>query len=235
MNRAISFKVNSTDDSKVYIANSIDDFIYKICKIITKQAREKISSMGSFTFVLSGGRTPVLIFRELAKNYQSLIEWGKVHFFWVDERCVDSNDIDSNYNLANINLISKISTVGSIHRIRGELAPRLGAKIYSEELIAFFDKSEIKFDLVLLGMGEDGHVGSIFPNSKEIELRNEVVLPTEKKYKGHYRITLGLDILNKSDFNLLLVNNKQKLRVLESKDDTFPVNRIKNKEIIILK
>jgi len=219
--------MQSTKMSNRIQTYSKSEFIKKICESINEQASKNIKEKGSFTFVLSGGRTPKDIFMELAKNYKNSIEWRKVHFFWLDERCVEPTHVDSNYKLAYDYLISKLDVVVSVHRIKGELEPNEAAKKYEQEIKEFFGTNEIKFDFILLGMGEDGHVASLFPNSRELELVEHLVLASEKKYNEYYRVTLGLDLINNSKYNLLLVNSREKKDVLYNIEKKYPIHRIK--------
>ena len=218
-------------DSILY-TNSNEEFIKTICKTIQEQATENIKEKGSFTFVLSGGRTPKDIFIELALNYRNSIDWRKVHFFWLDERCVEATHEDSNYKLAYDNLLSKLNRVGSIHRIKGELKPKQAATEYKEDLLQFFGMDEVTFDFILLGMGEDGHIASLFPNSKEINLVGDMVLETERNYNGCGRITLGLNFINRSLCKVLMIKGEEKLKILKSGDSAFPVNSLENLNVI---
>jgi len=206
-------------------------FIQKVCETIKEQANESIKEKGSFTFVLSGGRTPKNIFIELAKNYQNSIVWSKVHFFWLDERCVEPSHEDSNYKLAYDHLISKIDYVGSVHRIKGELEPDQAAQEYEEGIKEFFGANEVKFDFILLGMGEDGHIASLFPNSKELKLTNHIAFASEKQYHGHRRVTLGLEIINNSSI-FLIINNK-KYNIYKKKELKLPCHMLKDEVYII--
>lgn len=215
-------------------ATSNQEFIRIVCETIKEQANKNIEEKGSFTFVLSGGRTPKDIFTELAKNYKDSIDWSMVHFFWLDERCVEPSHVDSNYKLAYDTLISKLDCVGSVHRIKGEMEPNNAAKIYEEELLSFFGINVIKFDFVLLGMGEDGHVASLFPKSKELGLVSDIVLVTQRKYDKYRRITLGLNLINVSLYKILLVKGVDKLNILNSEDLSFPIKKINQKNIVYL-
>ena len=142
--------------------------------------------------------------------------------------------MNSNFKLAYDHLISKLKTVGSIHRINGEIEENKAAKEYQEELLNFFNTKEIRFDFALLGMGKDGHVASLFPKSEEIKKRNDLVLVTNKTYNGFKRITMGLDLINRINYKLLLVIGKDKFKTLVSKDDSLPINKINNKEVVYL-
>jgi len=212
-----------------------EEFVKTVCETIKEQAEKNIKEKDSFTFVLSGGRTPKAIFEELALNYKESIDWSKVHFFWLDERCVEPKHEDSNYKLAYDHLISKLDSVGSVNRMKGELNPQIAAKEYKEEILNFFGADEVRFDFVLLGMGEDGHVASLFPNSAEVKKVSDLVLATERVYGGYRRITLGLNLINMSRCKLLMVKGKQKLDNLEKNDVNLPINKIVNKQIVYIK
>jgi len=210
------------------------EFVKKICEIIFEQTTISIKKKDSFTFVLSGGRTPKAIFEELALNYKESIEWSKVHFFWLDERCVSSTHDDSNYKLAYDHLISKLDDVGSVHRMKGDIDPKLATKEYKQKILSFFGDKELIFDFILLGMGEDGHVASLFPDSDENNKSSEIVLHTKDKHNGYYRISLGIDLINSSKNNLLLINNKQKKIIYENKELNLPIHKVKIDRVIIL-
>jgi 6-phosphogluconolactonase len=214
--------------------NSQEEFVNVVCETIKEQADKNIKEKDSFTFVLSGGRTPKAIFEELALNYKKSIEWSKVHFFWLDERCVSPSHKDSNYKLAYDHLISKLADVGSVHRMKGEIDPNQAAKEYKEEILSFFGADEVKFDFVLLGMGEDGHVASLFPDSAEVKKVSDLALATERVYGGYRRITLGLNLINMSMFKLLMVKGEEKMRNLENCDEKLPINKIKDKKVVCI-
>lgn len=211
--------------------NSNKEFIKTICEIIKEEANKNIKEKNSFTFVLSGGRTPKDIFIELALNYKESIEWSKVHFFWLDERCVEPTNENSNYKLAYDYLISKLDKVGSVHRMKGELNPEVATKEYKEKILNFFGADEVRFDFVLLGMGEDGHVASLFPNSVEFKKVSDLVLATEKSYGGYRRVTLGLNLINMSRYKLLMVSGGEKLELLKG-FKTEPITLIEKINIV---
>lgn len=213
---------------------SQNEFVKIVCEKIKDESLKKIKEKGNFTLVLAGGQTPKIIFNELVLNYEKNIEWSKTSLFWIDERCVEPIDVNSNFKLAYDHLISKLKTVGSIHRIKGEIEENKAAKEYQEELLNFFNTKEIRFDFALLGMGKDGHVASLFPKSEEIKKRNDLVLVTNKTYNGFKRITMGLDLINRINYKLLLVIGKDKFKTLVSKDDSLPINKINNKEVVYL-
>ncbi|WP_159090924.1 6-phosphogluconolactonase [Aquimarina aquimarini] len=206
---------------------SVEEFVKIGCELIVEQAKESIEYNERFSLVLSGGRTPKLFFEELIKGYKEKINWSKVDIFWLDERCVPPNHDESNYNLAFKHLISKIDNIGGVYRIKGEMEPEVASKLYEEEIHKYFKKHQVNFfDFILLGMGEDGHVASLFPGSEEVEEKEKLVVCTKKEYNGHKRISLSLELINKSK-KLLIINNKSKYNLFfENRDKNYPIHRI---------
>jgi 6-phosphogluconolactonase len=162
--------------------------------------RQTLSKKNDFTLLLSGGRTPEALYSALANPaIQSNIEWSRIHLFWGDERFVSSNHPESNYGAARNLLISKVKIPRSnVHPIATErLTPQEASEKYEAELRAFFkigDDSPPRFDLILLGVGEDGHIASLFPGGPELREKKRWVVPTILgKIKSH-RISLTLQI-----------------------------------------
>jgi len=136
--------------------------------LFIKQAAQSIAERGQFLVALNGGSTPARLFQLLATEYREKVDWSKVHVFWGDERCVHPEDPGSSYGQARELLLSRVPIPDSnIHRIKGELGPVDASKEYSITLKNFaappFDWP--RFDLIYLGMGEDGHTASLFPGS----------------------------------------------------------------------
>lgn len=162
---------------------------------------------------LSGGSTPKIVFDELATNFQEDIDWTNVHLYWGDERCVEPTDDESNYKMTVSHLVSKINIPKeNIHRIKGENDPAYEAKRYAEVLEKNIPlKNNIpQFDLVILGMGDDGHTASIFPH--EIELWHsdtfcEVAVHPES---GQRRVSITGQIINNADTVAFLVTGASK-------------------------
>ena len=131
-------------------------------------AEHAIRKRGRFVVALSGGSTPkpmnVLLATEpLARR----IDWSKVFVFWSDDRCVSPDNPESNYRMARETLLSRVSIPdGNIHRIQGEYSPEHAARTYEDELHDFFGAQALpRFDLILLGLGDDGHTASLFPGT----------------------------------------------------------------------
>ncbi|MCA1555486.1 MAG: 6-phosphogluconolactonase, partial [Acidobacteria bacterium] len=131
-------------------------------------ARESVAAHGRFSVALAGGSTPKRIYELLASDeLNAQLDWSAVHIFFGDERCVPPDHADSNYRMANEALLSRVSLPEqNIHRMRGEGDAVANARLYEDELRGFFDgENWPQFDLVMLGMGDDGHTASLFPGT----------------------------------------------------------------------
>ena len=129
-------------------------------------AESAVSARGRFSVALSGGNTPRDVYALLAEQYQTTLAWDKIHIFFGDERNVPPGHPDSNYRMANEALLSKVVIPpGNIHRIQAELGPEAAVKDYQLQLKAFFHLTDDwpRFDLIFLGLGDDGHTASLFP------------------------------------------------------------------------
>lgn len=176
-----------------------------------------IIEKGRINLAISGGNTPKLLFEILATDYKNKIDWERIFFYWADERCVSPESIESNYGMIRNILFEKINIPDSnIYRIHGENDPASEAVSYSE-LIKNNLKTENgfpKFDLILLGMGDDGHTASIFPDRLDL-LNSEdicaVAVHPESKQK---RITLTGKTINNADKIYFLVTGKGKSEVI---------------------
>jgi 6-phosphogluconolactonase len=172
-----------------------------------------IGSKDTLYVALSGGSTPKIVFDELAARDLPKSEWEKVHLYWGDERCVPPDDADSNYKMTVEHLLSKIEIPEkNIHRIKGEEEPREEAVRYSEVLERELPRVNglPQFDLVILGMGDDGHTASIFPH--EIGLWDADPLCEVAKHpeSGQKRITITGKVINNAATVAFLVTGEDK-------------------------
>lgn len=184
---------------------------------------EQASNKEKFNVALSGGSTPKLLFNYLAEKYAKSDIWPKVHFFWGDERCVPPNDNDSNFKTANDLLLEKIDVPNqNIHRIFGEDIPANEAIRYGQEIDKYVAKKSGLpcFDLIILGMGDDGHTASIFPNQIEILKSVNMCEVAEHPVTGQKRITFTGTVINNAQQVVFLLtgeNKKEKLAEIISK------------------
>lgn len=189
---------------------------------------ESIKLNNSFNLGLTGGNTPKLIYKHLVSHCLQKFDWSKVKFFFVDDRCVPKDTSESNYNLVNQMLFRYIPRV-NVHRFMTELPGEEALNMYREYL------AKESIHCALLGMGEDGHVGSIFPNSYE-EYTKESLIITRNKHNGLKRFSFSIDEINKIKYNILIINNSQKKEeIILSGSREYPINRVKNLTIVINK
>lgn len=157
------------------------------------------SSENVFHIAISGGKTPDLLFSILVRKYADSSQWQKVHFWWVDERMVAPDHPESNFGTANRLLFSQIIIPEeNIHRIKGENDPETEALSYSEQIQGTLRQQNgwPTFDLILLGMGDDGHTASIFPNQMYMIDSNRICEVAMHPLNGQKRITLTGRVIN---------------------------------------
>ena len=171
-----------------------------------------------FSVVLAGGNTPRRVYELLAtEGFKNRIDWPQVYLFFSDERCVPPDHPDSNYAMAYDSLISKVSIpANNVHRIIGEGDAHENAQLYENQLRAYFaGQSWPCFDLVFLGMGEDGHTASLFPNSTALHETVRWVVATRNEQSRQDRITLTVPVLTHARRVLIFVTGKNKAQRLK--------------------
>jgi len=198
--------------------------VYQSAAELEQNAAEKIfvlinqaiKDRGLCFIALSGGETPRPIYRILASApMKDRVEWKRVHLFFTDERAVSPTDPQSNFGMVNLELISHIDIPSkNVHRIRGEKNPELAAKEYEWELHEIFINEIIKYDVVLLGVGEDGHTASIFPETDVVEEENAFVAAVFVPRLDAWRVTLTFKSINNARNVLFLVSGKKKAGIV---------------------
>lgn len=190
-----------------------------------ERANAAVEQNGRFAVALAGGSTPEATYELLAKReYADEVDWSNVHVFFGDERSVPPDDDDSNYKMAYDALLSHVSPA-SVHRMRGELHPDEAAMQYEEELREFFETPghPPEFDLVQLGIGDDGHTASLFPNTPALDVNDRWAAQNPVPKLETVRITLTLPVLNAARAVSILVSGEDKAeavkQVLESDAD----------------
>ena len=174
---------------------------------------DQVKDKGTFHVALSGGSTPKIVFDVLAENFSDKVDWNKVHFYWGDERCVPPSDDESNYKMTVEHLFSKIELPKeNIHRILGEKDPKGEALRYANLLEINLDRVEgvPQFDLVILGMGDDGHTASIFPHEIELwDAEDHCVVATHPD-SGQKRVSINGKVINTAKEVAFLVTGASK-------------------------
>ena len=176
-------------------------------------AHAAINESGRFSVALSGGSTPKIVYELLASDeYKDRLDWTKVHIFFGDERCVPPDDAESNYRMANEAMLSRLPVPPqNIHRMQGVGDAAANARLYEDELRTYFnDSSWPRFDLVFLGMGDDGHTASLFPNSPALSEHAAWVAANWVEKFNAFRITMTLPAINHAAHVIFLVTGEGK-------------------------
>lgn len=185
-------------------------------ELIYREASTAIAERGRFHFVLSGGGTPGPLYEYLAEPEQrEAISWERTHVYWGDERCVPPDDAGSNYRQARMLLLDRLPIMPErIHRMKGELSPEEAASEYAAQLAELGEEGRRwpRFDVVLLGMGNDGHTASLFPGSRFGDFENKSVIAVTAHYgnRPSNRVTLTPQVFNSARKILFLVAGEGK-------------------------
>lgn len=186
-----------------------------------------VKAKADFHVALSGGSTPKLIFDVLAKEYAETIDWRTIHFYWGDERCVPPTDKDSNYKMTVDHLFSKIDIPKeNIHRILGESNPKREAMRYANLLEINLDRVDgiPQFDMVILGMGDDGHTASIFPHEIELWNANDHCVVATHPESGQKRVSINGTVINQATEVVFLVTGgakAEKVRIVHKQEKGY--------------
>jgi 6-phosphogluconolactonase len=210
----------------------VNDFATEAADFVMEHMRAAIAARGLFRFGLAGGNTPRVVYENLAGRAD--IPWSQVQITFADERCVGLDDKDSNYNMANVAMLSKVPIPeGNVFRMRGEIDPAEAAAEYEAKLAAVaarFGEERYRHDLILLGMGEDGHTASLFPGSPGLNEMTKNVVPNTGPKPPPQRLTFTFPLLNAARQICFLVTPKGKEQVLESAiagDQQYPSARVR--------
>jgi 6-phosphogluconolactonase len=174
---------------------------------------------GSFmTIALSGGSTPELLYSVIGDHFSNAVRWDIVHFFWGDERCVPPDNSDSNFGMTRRLLLEKINIPESnIHRIKGENDPDKEVIRYSREIEEHTRNRDGMpvFNLIILGLGEDGHTASIFPSDTILQRAESICEITVHPVTMQKRITLTARVINNADRVDFLVTGTKKAEIVD--------------------
>lgn len=199
----------------IQISKSVEQLSEKFAQLLS----DKVNNCSDyFHIALSGGTTPKNIFECLATHHQNTISWNKVKFYWGDERCIPPTDPESNYKMANDSLLSKLRiSDGNIFRIKGENDAQLEANHYSSELLKQIKiKNDYpKFDLIMLGLGEDGHTASIFPNQNSLLNTDKISAVAVHPVSRQTRITLTGRVINNAANIVFIATGKNKSKIVD--------------------
>ena len=217
----------------VQIYPTISELLEHLAPATVEIARAAAEQSGLFALALSGGATPESFYRLLSRGvWKERFPWHDTVFFWSDERAVGPADKESNYRVAMDAMLSG-APVSPVHviRMRGE-EPDLerSALEYESEVVAVLGGRKLRFDLVLLGMGEDGHTASLFPGTPAVSEEDKLVVANPLGKKGESRLTFTFPLINRARAVYLLVTGKRKAQIVKqvfSGRGNFPVEKVR--------
>ncbi len=210
-------------------------------ELVVLAANQAIETQGAFYIALSGGGTPKRLYQHLASDaYNQQIDWQRVHIYFGDERCVSPEHPESNYRMAREALLDKLTIPESqIHRMEGERADLAQAAADYAELLQTLPLSKglPQFDLILLGMGDDGHTASLFPGTTALSEKKKTVVAHTISQMNTQRITLTYPVINNAHQVMVLVAGENKAARLEevlvsAPEGRYPIQGVKPKGII---
>lgn len=201
---------------KLHIYKNEKETCYAFAEWFAALAEESLSEQGRFTIALSGSDIPKLVYKLLAAEYVTKIDWSKVHIFFGDERLVCYPDEKRNTATALKLLTATVPLAKEhIHVIRTDIDPKEAAKQYQDLLHGYFEDKQQSFDLVILGMGEQGNLLSLYPNKEDANYGDEWVTTVYDKQEDVFKVTLTIAAINSSLVKAFLVTGKKKEDVVQ--------------------
>jgi 6-phosphogluconolactonase len=232
-------------NTRLRVFKDLESLSQAAATLFVEQAAAAVTERGRFLVALNGGSTPTRLFQLLATEYRDKVDWSQVHVFWGDERCVPPHDPGSNYRQAQDAFLSRVPIPASnIHRVKGELEPVDASNDYALVLKEFatppFDYP--RFDLVYLGMGEDGHTASLFPGSPVDVTRPTLPVTANYQDRPANRVTLTQLVFNQARVVVFMATGEKKALTLAEvlsgryNPERYPAQRIvpKNGKLIWL-
>lgn len=232
--------MNQTQEIISY--SSEEAFVQASVDLFVEHYQKAVTTFGSFIVAVSGGSTPLSFFSALAEPVVSeKIDWKNVHFFWVDERMVPNHNPENNFNNAYYIFLRKIDIpYQNKHRIITYKDPYQVAKEYEQEIRDLFLKirqvpvdQTPKFDLILLGMGEDGHTASLFPTSASLNEEEKLIIAVKKPNTEQMRISMTFPLLENAAAICVMVKGRKKMKLIRKVNEFrlphLPIAKLKKK------
>lgn len=202
----------------IRIFNDLEALSLAAAELFTVQSRQASLICGRFSVALSGGETPRRMYEILADSpFRDRIHWDEVHIFWSDERWVPEDDPRSNARMARQTLLDHVPIPPeNIHPILCDQPPQQAAAQYERELKQFFSTQNPNFHLVLLGLGANGHIASLFPHTQVLKEKEKWVCDVYIKEQDMYRVTFTAPFINQASQVVFLVSGADKAQALEN-------------------
>jgi 6-phosphogluconolactonase len=232
MTSAFVILLNDSGTYSLHVEPDVSALTHLAAKAVVFWGGKAIQRRGVFHLALSGGSTPKALYQLLATpDYARQVFWDRVHVWWGDERNVPHDHPDSNYRMARESLIDHVPIPPqNVHRVRTELGAEQAAAHYETEMRFVFGQMQVdpdvdavlmhtgefpRFDLVLLGMGDDGHTASLFPGTEALQVQDRLVVANSVPKLNTDRITFTYPLINAADSALFLVSGVNKADVLK--------------------
>jgi len=222
----------------IKVFQTVEELSHFFAQKITRDIRH-IPFGNYYSIALSGGSTPRKVFEYIALHFKSQIDWQKILVFWSDERCVDPDSEESNYRMAKESLLDKVPiSAKNIFRIHGEADPYSEADRYSEIICQHVSSQNNipRFDLMMLGLGDDGHTVSIFPGNLHLFHSDKLYEVSVNPYSKQKRITVTGGIINQAKTAIFVVTGGAKAemvaRIIEKKEgwEKLPASMVSQRE-----
>ena len=218
----------------IILCSTPQEVAHTAAEHIVSLAKESITDRGRFKIALAGGGTPVDTYQALASpEFSPRVDWERVHVFWGDERPVPPHHEDSNYRMTRQNLLKDVPIPKeNIHRMQGELEPHKAAENYQQTLRELFDQQPPRLDLILLGMGRDGHTASLFPGTALLYEKERWIAAHYIQKLKSWRITFTPPLINAAANVIFLVTGEGKADILKRvlsgpyQPETYPAQLI---------
>ena len=221
-----------------FVYEDANDFAHHAARVFAEQVRSAADARGAARIAISGGNTPKPVFKLLAGDeFRNTVPWDKLQLFWVDERCVPPTDKDSNYGMTKAAFLDAVPLKSeNIFRMEGELDPEQAAARYESVIrnTMRLEGAELPtFDLVALGMGDDGHTASLFPHTAGLHELGRIVIANHVPQKDTWRLTLTWPVINQARNVIFLIQGADKADVLHKvflgdyEPETYPSQLIR--------
>jgi 6-phosphogluconolactonase len=203
---------------KLNIFQTLEELNSAAAKFIIDKANKAITEKGKFVMALSGGQTPLGLYSLLAQApFRDELPWKDTTIFWCDERCVPETSNKNNASQAKSVLLDKVDIPEShIHEVPVNLSPAEAAGEYEKKITDYFKGEMPCFDIILLGIGENGHTASLFPNTKVLDEQKEGVREVYVEEENMFRVTMTAPLINRAHNILFLVTGKNKAKIMEA-------------------
>jgi 6-phosphogluconolactonase len=207
---------------RIQVCSSADDLSLAAGEQFARVTSEAVTLRGRCAVALAGGSTPRGLYQALAHtaSLRARVPWAHIHFFWGDERCVPPDHADSNFRMAHEALLSSVAVAGDhVHRMAGELLDAsVAARLYESEILATLHPREQmpRIDLILLGLGTDGHTASLFPGTPALDERQRLCVDNVVPASGARRITLTLPLINAARTVMFVVSGADKASIVRA-------------------